>query len=48
LLGHPDEREAMGRRARRYVEREGDSRVRLRRLEAFYSEVATRGFVHSE
>lgn len=41
LLAAPREREAMGRRARSFVLREADSRLCLRRIEAFYSAVAT-------
>jgi glycogen synthase len=40
LLGDPDTRQAMGRRARQYVEAEADSRECLRRLERFYAGVA--------
>jgi glycosyltransferase involved in cell wall biosynthesis len=41
LLSHPDLREAMGARARSFVEAEADSKVCLKRLESFYSAVAT-------
>ncbi len=40
LLRHREEREAMGARARAHVLAEADTRVLIRRLEAFYSVVA--------
>jgi glycosyltransferase involved in cell wall biosynthesis len=43
LLEHPDRRQAMGERARRYVIEEADTRVCLKRLEAFYQSVVTGG-----
>jgi glycogen synthase len=41
LLDHPDERQAMAARARRYVLEQADSQVCLKRLEAFYTAVAS-------
>jgi glycosyltransferase involved in cell wall biosynthesis len=43
LLEHPDRRQAMGERARRYVLEEADTRVCLKRLETFYHSVVTGG-----
>ncbi len=43
LLADAPYRESMGNRARRYVEETADSRECLRRLEALYLEVASRG-----
>ena len=48
LLADAEGREAMGRRARRYVEQEADSRVCLRRLEAFYADVVAHAAVAAE
>ena len=41
-LNDPERRNVMGAKARDYVLREADSRVCLRRLEAFYAGVAGR------
>jgi len=41
LLGDPQERERMGRRARAYVEAEADTRVCVKKIERFYESVVS-------
>ena len=44
FLGDSKEREEMGRRAREFVLSEADSKVCLRKIEAFYNKVASGGY----